>query len=301
MRRAYTFGIVAASTAIILAVILYGDVGDITANLRLMSLDRILIILALSFSNFIFRFLRWHIYTRTVGLALVPSDSITVFVSGLAMVMTPARFGEIAKAFILRQINGSPLSTTVPIIVVERLMDLAAVALLSTLGLRLVSSGQSLIFIPATFILISLVVLGSKRGAAFTYRLAPRKLRITGSEALRVFRSLLHPSTLAVSIVLSVLAWASQGAGLWWTVTIWSSSFNLMEGIAIYAIATLAGALSLLPGGLLGTEITMVALLESSGVDRAVASSSTVVIRVFTLWFAVALGLAALWRLRTKL
>jgi uncharacterized protein (TIRG00374 family) len=66
--------------------------------------------------------------------------------------------------------------------------------------------------------------------------------------------------------------------------------------ILIYAVTTLAGALSFLPGGLLVTEAGMTLFLvrSASGVERATAAAATILTRLATLWFAVALGLVAL-------
>jgi uncharacterized protein (TIRG00374 family) len=56
----------------------------------------------------------------------------------------------------------------------------------------------------------------------------------------------------------------------------------------------LVGALSFLPGGLGGTEASMVALLMLNNVAQSQAVAATVLIRLATLWFAVALGVIAL-------
>jgi uncharacterized protein (TIRG00374 family) len=49
-----------------------------------------------------------------------------------------------------------------------------------------------------------------------------------------------------------------------------------------------------MPGGLGGSEATMVLLLKACGVPLPMAVSATLVIRVATLWFAVLLGIIAL-------
>ncbi|SVB82011.1 uncharacterized protein METZ01_LOCUS234865, partial [marine metagenome] len=72
------------------------------------------------------------------------------------------------------------------------------------------------------------------------------------------------------------------------------SSTPITQALPIYAAATLVGAVSALPGGLVGTEGSMIALLQQSGVSRSVASSGTLLVRLVTLWFAVAVGLVAL-------
>ena len=75
----------------------------------------------------------------------------------------------------------------------------------------------------------------------------------------------------------------------------------LGSALPIYAAATLIGAISTLPGGLVGTEGSMVALLQQSGIARGAASAGTLIVRLTTLWFAVAVGLVALaWLNRVR-
>ena len=69
---------------------------------------------------------------------------------------------------------------------------------------------------------------------------------------------------------------------------------SLATALPIYAAATLVGAISALPGGLVGTEGSMVALLQQGGLARGAASAGTLLVRLVTLWFAVLIGLVAL-------
>ena len=64
-----------------------------------------------------------------------------------------------------------------------------------------------------------------------------------------------------------------------------------------YAASTLAGAMAMMPGGLGVTEVGMTALLQTLGgpsMHPAVATATTMLVRIATLWFAVAIGLLAL-------
>jgi uncharacterized protein (TIRG00374 family) len=62
----------------------------------------------------------------------------------------------------------------------------------------------------------------------------------------------------------------------------------------LYALAMIGGALSALPAGLGGTEALLVALLVGQGAAVGTAVAVTVLVRLLTLWLAVALGLLAL-------
>lgn len=88
----------------------------------------------------------------------------------------------------------------------------------------------------------------------------------------------------------AVLAWGLEGLSLYLIADSLGIGISLATGIGIYAIAVLAGALSFLPGGLGGTEAVMGVLLIASGADSATAVAITLLCRIATLWFAVALG-----------
>jgi uncharacterized protein (TIRG00374 family) len=71
---------------------------------------------------------------------------------------------------------------------------------------------------------------------------------------------------------------------------------SLSSATFIYAFSTIFGALTLLPGGIGTTEGSMTGLLTLQGIPIVDAAAATFVIRVCTLWFAVAVGALVLVR-----
>jgi uncharacterized membrane protein YbhN (UPF0104 family) len=128
----------------------------------------------------------------------------------------------------------------------------------------------------------------------------PSRLR---SAAMRVQQLLASarpchtPTLLLTTTALSLAAWAAEAWAFHLLLDALGSTATLSFSVFVYAIAVLAGALSFLPGGLGGTEATIMSLLLLTGHEQAVAVVATVLIRLTTLWFAVALGLVALLRL----
>ena len=112
------------------------------------------------------------------------------------------------------------------------------------------------------------------------------------------FRELASPKVMAAGVAVGVVAWFAEGLALWVILKGIGSDVALARALPIYAAATLVGAVTALPGGSVGTEGSMLALLQQSGVTRVVASAGTVLVRLVTLWFAVLVGLAALLALR---
>src|SRR5262249_14423247 len=114
------------------------------------------------------------------------------------------------------------------------------------------------------------------------------------AEPLRLFlgagRTLLAPGALVLALALSVVSWVFaclacllvlQGLGL---------DTTLRAATFLYAFASLAGAVSMLPGGLGVAEGSLAGLLVALGAPLPEAAAGTLLIRVATLWFAVALG-----------
>jgi len=68
------------------------------------------------------------------------------------------------------------------------------------------------------------------------------------------------------------------------------------------AAGSLVGSASLLPGGIGAAEGTVAAVLDLvAGQPRDIAAAATLLIRVCTLWFGVALGAASLLALARRL
>ena len=111
----------------------------------------------------------------------------------------------------------------------------------------------------------------------------------------------MSPGMLAVGVSLGALAWALEGVALWLIVIGLGEHVPITVALPISAAAALVGAATVLPGGLIGFEGSMVALLRQAGLTVAAASTATLLTRLATLWLAVLIGLLAwLWLSRTR-
>ena len=281
----------------------YGDFGEVADNLLSFPLPHLLLALALALANYLLRYLRWEYYLRTLNTKVPTGMSVLVFLSGLAMALTPGKVGELSKALLLRDRAQVPMSVTAPVVVMERVTDLLAVSALSLGALLLLPFGGA-------FAAAGLVVLV---GAVLVMAWRPRGDLLLRLPLLRRWRPLLEssldslgalssPRPLLVALALSTLAWVSEGVSLWVIVQGLDLTLSLAEAVGVYTAATLVGAASLLPGGLGGTEGSMILFLSQLDLSRDGASAATLLVRLCTLWFAFLLGLLSLlWLQRTSL
>jgi uncharacterized protein (TIRG00374 family) len=116
---------------------------------------------------------------------------------------------------------------------------------------------------------------------------------------------LLRLRPLLAGIALATLAWFAECLAFFIVILgldIPASGPLLLQATFIYAIASLLGAISFLPGGLGATEGSMAILLtQLSGLEKDPAIAATLLVRFATLWFAVLLGIAALLLVQRRL
>ena len=98
----------------------------------------------------------------------------------------------------------------------------------------------------------------------------------------------------AGELALTLAAWAAQGLAVALLCRAAGLDLSVWLAAGFYALAMVGGALSALPAGLGGTEAVLVALLVGQGATVGTAVAVTVLVRLLTLWLAVALGLLAL-------
>lgn len=101
--------------------------------------------------------------------------------------------------------------------------------------------------------------------------------------------------------MVGILTWFSEAYAFWLVFKGLGVHISIVEATFIYTFATLVGALSMLPGGLVTTEGSMVGLLTILNLIRATSSAATLLIRICTLWLAVMVGLIALYIYRKNI
>lgn len=271
------------------------DAGEALRALGAVPLTIWLAILGLSLFNYGLRWLRWHWLLVHGGYPVPAGRSLVMYVAGFAFTATPAKAGEAVRAAYLRG-EGVPVARTLSLLYLERWLDGVAVALLTVgaIGLWTGSALQTLLLVGGFMAVVMLMA--SRRVMLGLQRLcAARPGRVTDwlRELLTGIETLLRPRLLAGGILLGVVAWGAEGVGLALVVWALAAEVPLELAVGIYAAAMLGGAVTLLPGGLGGAEAVMIGALIQAGAGAGVASAATVICRVATLWFAVALGAVA--------
>jgi uncharacterized protein (TIRG00374 family) len=298
----FVFGVV-----VLVALSLFADVRALPQTLASFQWEWLPLILGLTLVNYGLRFVKWQYYLHLLAIREVRTrDSLGIFLSGMTMAMTPGKVGEFLKSYMLKQVSGTPMATTAPIVAAERLTDGLAMVGLAAIGMIVYPLGwQALAGI--VVVTLAMVLIAQNRALVHTLLGWGERLPLVSRFAHHLYRlydsteRLLGWKSLAVAVGLGLVSWAGEclafylvlvGLGFAPSVTL------LLQATFILAMATLVGAVSMLPGGLGAADASVTGLLllliAAPPMSQPVAVTATLLIRFCTLWFGVLLGLAAL-------
>lgn len=248
-------------------------------------------------------------------------DSAALWLSGLAMAVSPGKLGEVLKALVLKNLSGLDFSRGAPVVFMERLTDGLAVIPLTTVAM-LAAGGSlgegtvSLSYVRAVLVVVTVVlgigivlvqfkplayrVIDFTRGWPVVGRFhgALRSLYDSGYDLIK----LRH---LAPTVLLGLGAYTSDCIGF----------YLLLTGLGLHGTWTLFGqacfilgfsviiaSISALPGGAGGRELTIGAMLAGvAGLSKANAGTATFLISIFQSWAGVLVGLCVIALFRQML
>jgi len=209
--------------------------------------------------------------------------------------VTPGKAGELWKAWFMRDLEDVPVSQVSSVVGAERITDLIALSAMAFSGL--VVFGRSFVALVAVALVFVVGIL-LLQWRTFCLGVLERleALPVVDSYAEDIERfyestyTLFQLRPLVLSTVLSLVAWGLEGIALWLVLDGFGVSSTIATGMFVFGLGSVIGAVSLLPGGLGAAEASMASLLVSLGYARSIAVSTTLIIRVGTLWYAALLG-----------
>jgi uncharacterized protein (TIRG00374 family) len=285
---------------VFLALSLFVDFQHLVAAFSKFLWRYLFVALFLSAINYGVRYVRWHLYIRQLGIPLPAGESLVVFMAGLILSVTPGKSGEVLKAFLVKARTGTPVSKGAAAVFAERMTDFISLILLASVGI--LSSRQSpwlLVLSLAGLLGLTLLVglPGVVTGCLDRAERLPLLTRLCGPvrRGYEGARCLLSPANLGWALGLATVAWFAECLGFYFVLVGFGAGVGVVQSTFVYSFSTIVGALTMLPGGIGPTEGSMSGLLALRGVELPVAVGATFVIRVCTLWFAVAVGAVAMF------
>jgi uncharacterized membrane protein YbhN (UPF0104 family) len=306
IRRALVGALVAAIATIVLFS-LFGDLGEIRTAIRGFDTRVIPLVIALTIWNYIWRAIKFRWFTAELG---VPSAGVRldtlIFLSGMALTITPGKVGELIRTVYIRRLTGAPPNRTSAAIIADRITDGLAMLALAMAGLFEFRYGRPFLALVLVALAGGLILI---QRPELLHRIINRfaGMRIVGGGVVhaRAFidatHTLFRPRMLAKGFGISLFSWYGEciafflilvGLGL-------DASWSLLLAATfILAVSSLAGGASMLPGGLGIADATvagmLLLLIDDPEMNRSLAAAATLLVRFATLWLGVVIGAVAL-------
>lgn len=286
---------------------LYAGIGQVGSALSGFRWSLYVPVLGLTLLNYGLRFWKWHYLVGRLGARLRLGDNLVIFASGLAMVISPGKAGELLKPWLVRARAGVPMAQTIPALVTERLTDgIACLALAAVSVSTYAGDRAAYVFVPIALVVAGLGVL-SHKGLSLAILGVLRRLPVVHKvgdkleEMYLAMRTCVAPVPLLLTVAASLVAWGGECVGYMLVFRGFGIDASLEVSTFLYAFATVAGGA--MPGGLGVADGALVggAMELVPGVTEAIAVASALLIRVATLWFGVVIGAVALLRAATLL
>lgn len=227
---------------------------------------------------FFFRTVRWYFLLKSENLdvpfaKLYLYNSVSIGVSNV----TPFQAGEAVKVELLRK-YGVSRTTGYTIFFLEKLIDLATVVVMAILG---VSFGFDFGVSQFYLYLFAFVF-------AAIFLVALKIIFSISSERLNPIKILLREKwqrkqLLSATIFFTVCSWATAVLG--WKITLASVSIdiNFLQSISLVSLTMLLAIISLVPGAVGVSEISITAILTKMGVASSLAQTGAIALRAYAL------------------
>jgi len=283
-----------------LAFSLWGGWHEVIEALAKVGFIGTLIALALSLVNYLVRFVRWQKFLAKLDHRVYWQESLRIYIAGFGLTILPGKAGEAIRSVYLKK-HHVTYPESLAAFFSDQFSNLISMLLLVSVGLLAYPQAKPVIILLGGLILAILIFLQQSRWLRAIELLAQKKLPTRVAHLFtHSIEIVLHSKRcfslpmLLYGITLGLIAWGAEGVAFYYIMHVLGSDMSLQTALFIYAFSMLVGALSFLPGGLGGTEATMVSLLILNHIAQPQAVAATVLIRLATLWFAVALGVVAM-------
>ena len=254
--------------------------------------------------SYVVRFVRWSYYLKLLRVSLPSRMNVAIFAAGLSMTVSPGKFGEVLKSVFIRQVNGAPIARTAPAVVAERVTDATGMVTWGLLGALAFSFGPGALLLFMALTAAGVAVLRSKRLSLLAermllklpllHRLAPHLEDFHGAS-----NELLATRPLIIGTAISLCSWGVEILAVYLCVVGIGAGTPFLVVVFIFAVGSIAGGVSMLPGGIGAAEAGMAGMFGTvAGLSGGTSVALTFVIRLATLWFATLIGVVGLLLVR---
>lgn len=299
MNKYKTIILLAVFVSIYFVIIFYYNFEKVINTLLQLDLTYFFVFIGLYNFGLFIRTLRWHMLMQGITKKISFKENILYYLSGLSMVLSPGRVGEIIRSPFLKRDHGIPISKSVAVVFIERLYEILAIIII--IGFAILFSDIPKIFVifPLIIILGVVIILVKKEFfVKILYKLRNVKYIKNfipdPTESFDTIFLLLKPKFFLKGIVSSFSVAILEAIGIFYLLQSLNFSFDFLTLTALFHTSSFIAAASMIPAGIGIWEGGFLGLLVLYKVPEDVAISASLLVRIISTGFFSIIGLICL-------
>lgn len=289
-------------TSFFYAMLLFiSDINEIVAIINQINLGYYLLVFPLTFLTIVILGWRYQIILKKLNINLGFKDSFLLHAVGLSMSMTPGGAGSVLKSYFLKMKTGNSISSTTPIVIYEKWLELVAVIILIGILLSYYNIIESQIIFVIGSLLSGFVFFVFKKTIGlellnkfFSKIRFLRNFVINTNEFKDTTKILTKTKNVLELLGLTLLSKLVPMITVFIIFDQFDLRFNIFSSSQIYFTSLIAGVLSFVPGGIVVTEASLLGLLLKNHAALGIAVVIVLLVRMPTFWFPIFIGFLSL-------
>jgi len=283
----------------------YFDLQQISKVLEEIDLHYFVLSLGIWGLGLLIRVFRWHLLFQNVSKKILFKHNVLYYLSGLSMVFSPGKVGEIIRLPYIKRDYEIPISKSISVVIAERYYEIVAIITIIGIALFFIDIPKIILIIPALTVIALILVITKKN---FCIKLLNRshKIKFIGkflpdiNETVETLFSFFHTKIFIKSIMTSLAIYLIDAIGFFYLLKSLHVDLDLMLVTAIVHSSFLISSLSMIPGGIGVWEGGFITMLVTNGISNQVAIAASLLFRlVFTGAFSI-IGLFSLRLISNK-
>ena len=289
--------VVVSIIVLYIAFLIVSDFSVIREKIFDFNTDYLPIILLLAPLSWVIIFFRWHLLLKNSNITVPKKENFKIYMAGFAMSVTPGKVGELIKSQFLKSKYGISRKNTLPIILSEYFYNIIGVLAVSILGVYYFEFSLYVIILTSGMIITALTIISSETFfKKFVNLISKRNFLKKYVSSLSDSHIILKKSTrgkiFIISSALTVAFWLTEALIVYFVFLSFNIlNFEFFKIVAIYTTSLILGIVSFLPMGVGVVEGSLAGFLSYEGVDISIALTLVILIRIFTRWYGVIVGL----------
>ena len=293
--------IIFVAVAIYSLFLFFSDFSIVYEKLQNFQITSLPLILLVVFSSWLVLFIRWMILLKKHQIQIPLKINFLIFFAGFTLAISPAKSGELIKSVLLKNKCGIAATKTIPIIFLERFYDIIGTTAVAIIGITFLGLelGIVLALVPIV-ILVIFYLFYSKRSFDFTLKILNhikplQKFLSNIEESHEIIRHSSDVKTICSCSGLTIVFRIIEAIGI--LLILQALGINFIEFfnlLSMYSTSVILGSISMSPGGLGVTEGSFAGLLTLYELELQTTLAIAVIVRFFTMWFAIVVGFISL-------